>query len=342
VLGDRGATGHDIVVIGASAGGVEALSLVAGGLPADLEASVFVVIHVPANGISVLPDILSRRGPLLATHARDGEEFERGRIYVAPPDCHVLLRRDRLRVERGPKENGVRPAIDPLFRSAARLYGPRVVGVILSGVLDDGSAGLAAVKDRGGLTVVQDPEDALYPAMPRNAIEAAEPDEIVPLSLVGTTVAELVRSRASNRRPQIGEEMMADYQELDREATDRPQDGEPSGFSCPECGGVLWQRDENVMTFRCRVGHGFSAETLLAEQSESVEAALWTALRTLEERAAMARRISSRMKARGDKHSASRFERQASEAVAQAMQLRGLLRNLAAVAEAEPAVESEL
>jgi two-component system, chemotaxis family, protein-glutamate methylesterase/glutaminase len=162
---------HDIVVVGASAGGVEALVGLAASLPAGLPAAVFVVLHVPTSGTSALPGILSRHGPLPAVHVKDGEPIEHGRIYVAPPDHHLLLRPGHVHLARGPRENGHRPAVDPLFRSAARDYATRVVGVVLSGTLDDGAAGLRAIKSRGGVAVVQDPGDALYPGMPTNAIE---------------------------------------------------------------------------------------------------------------------------------------------------------------------------
>src|SRR5713226_145828 len=163
--------GHDIMVIGCSAGGVEALAALAAGLPADLPASLFVVLHFPAHSMSVLPGILSRRGPLPAAHVQDNEPIRPGCIYVAPPNHHLLVKRGHVQLVRGPRENGHRPAIDPLFRSAALAYGPRVVGVILSGTLDDGSDGLLVVTKRGGIAVVQDPKDALYPGMPRSAIE---------------------------------------------------------------------------------------------------------------------------------------------------------------------------
>ena len=184
--------GHDIIVVGASAGGVEALGELVSLLPADLPAAVFIVLHIPAYGTSVLPGILSRRGPLPAVHPADGEAIRQGRIYVAPPDHHLLLEKDgTVRLTRGPHENGHRPAVDTLFRSAARAYGPRVIGVVLTGTLDDGTAGLQVVKRRGGLAVVQDPEEALFASMPRAAIEAVAVDHVAALAEIGSTLARL-------------------------------------------------------------------------------------------------------------------------------------------------------
>ena len=191
---------HDIVVVGASAGGVEALTNLVAALPADLPASLFVVLHVPATGTSTLPDILSRSGPLPASHAKDGEPIEQGRVYVAPPDHHLLLRDDHVHLARGPRENGHRPAVDPLFRSAAWEHSTRVVGVVLSGALDDGTAGLLAIKARGGVAVVQQPEDALYAGMPNNAIEHVEVDHVLPAAAIAGMLARLAAEPASAPR----------------------------------------------------------------------------------------------------------------------------------------------
>ena len=187
---------HDIVVVGASAGGVEALAELAASLPANLPAAVFVVLHVPATGTSALPDILSRHGPLPASHVKDGELVERARIYVAPPDHHVLLRGGHVRLTRGPRENGHRPAVDSLFRSAAREYATRVIGVVLSGALDDGTAGLLAIKSRGGVAVVQEAGDALYPGMPYNALEHVRVDHVVAVASMGKLLARLAAEPA--------------------------------------------------------------------------------------------------------------------------------------------------
>jgi two-component system chemotaxis response regulator CheB len=275
---------RDIVVVGASAGGVEALTSLVRALPGDLPASVFVVLHLPATGSSALPDILSRAGRLPASHAKDGEPIEQRRIYVAPPDYHLLLRAGHVRATRGPRENGHRPAVDPLFRSAAFEYANRVVGVVLSGALDDGTAGLLAVKSRGGVAIVQHPEDALYPRMPHNAIEHVEVDHVLPAADIGETLGRLAAEPATDPAGAGSDDMQTkvELEGFSMEAIEGGHPGRPSGFSCPDCNGVLWEiRDGGLVRFRCRVGHAWSPESLLTQQSESLEAALWVALRTL-------------------------------------------------------------
>jgi two-component system, chemotaxis family, protein-glutamate methylesterase/glutaminase len=321
--------GHDIIVIGASAGGVEALSQLVRGLPGDLAAAVFVVLHVPAHGTSVLPSILSRNGPLPARHPDDGEPIEHGKIYVAPPDSHLLIRRGQVRLSRGPRENGHRPSVDPLFRTAARSYGRRVVGVVLSGSLDDGTAGLSAVKQRGGKAIVQDPDDALYPGMPRSALESVDVDHRLPVSQIAPILVGLADEPVEEGAEPVPDDMdieseMAAF-ELDALQNDQ-RPGTPSAFACPDCAGVLWElQDGELIRFRCRVGHAWTANSLLAQQSEGIETALWTALRALEERAALSNRIAERMHRRGNDRTALRFEEQAHEARQRAAILREVL-----------------
>ena len=319
---------HDIVVVGASAGGVEALVGLAASLPADLPAAVFVVLHVPPASSSALPNILSRSGPLPAGHVRDGEPIEQGRIYVAPPDHHVLIRTGHVHLARGPRENGHRPAVDPLFRSAAREYATRVIGVILSGALDDGTAGLVGIKARGGLAVVQDPADALYPGMPGSAIEHVEVDHVLPAAAIGGLLARLAVEPAAEPPGPVPAEMEVEVEVegFSLEAMEGEHPGEPSGFSCPDCNGVLWGiEDGGLQRYRCRVGHAWSPESLLTRQSEALEAALWIALRSLEERAALARRLADPARRRGHRITATRFEEQASEAQQAARVVRDLL-----------------
>jgi two-component system, chemotaxis family, protein-glutamate methylesterase/glutaminase len=323
--------GHGVVVIGASAGGVEALRNIAAGLPEDFGSTVFVVLHLPPGGTSVLPAILARAGDLTASHPDDGEEIKPGHIYVAPPDNHMLIDDGVVRLARGPRENGHRPAIDPLFRSAARSHGAGVIGVILSGVLDDGTAGLAAVKAAGGRTVVQDPGDALYAAMPESAIAYVSPEHVLEAKAIAPLLSELadqVPPEAPQAPPEPELVLEEAFVASDRSASDAPQPGEPSGLTCPECSGALWQADEDgVPRFRCRTGHQFSLETLLTAQSESIEAALWSAVRALEERSAMLRRMAQRMSSRGNSSSAFRYARQADQGIQHALALRHTLHN---------------
>ena len=318
-------SGHDIVVIGASAGGVGAIAGLVRSLPADLPAAVFVVLHVMSTGTSVLPEILLRERTLPAAHAVDGEHVEHGRIYVAPPDLHLLVERGRVRLSRDAKENGHRPAIDTLFRSAARAYESRVVGVVLSGVLDDGSAGLLRVNLHGGATIAQDPEDALYAAMSQNAIDHVQPDLDLPLADIGPALVELAGRPPSREILTIApnDPVAGDPGSLD------PQPGKPSGFTCPDGAGALWESEEGeILRFRCRVGHQFSTESLFAEQAEGVDAALWGGLRALEERVALNRRLEERMRSRGQARNAERFERRAQESERNAALLRDLLHDL--------------
>lgn len=322
--------GHDIIVVGASAGGVEALSALARALPAELPASLFVVLHFPAASTSVLPRILSRAGPLPAAHAKDGEAIRPGRIYIAHPDHHLLIRDGVVRLGHGPKENNHRPAVDPLFRSAARFYGPRVVGVVLSGTLDDGTAGLAAIKQFGGTALVQDPAEAMYGGMPRSALENVDVDHVLPVGEIAQLLGTLAREPAPEGRVgTVTEDMIKEDEmaEVDTAAfTDDERPGVPSAFSCPECSGVLWEMSNGeVVHFRCRVGHAYSAETLFSEQTDALEAALWMALRALEEKAELARRLLNRAEQRGFEHSATRARQQLAGAEQSAGLVRGIL-----------------
>ncbi|HKB03138.1 MAG TPA: chemotaxis protein CheB [Gemmataceae bacterium] len=333
--------GPSVIVVGASAGGIEALKQIVQGLPRDLPAAVCVVLHVPAHGPSILPRILSRAGRLPATHPEDQETLRPGRIYVAPPDYHLLVKPGHVRVTRGPRENSHRPAADALFRTAARSYGQKVIGVVLSGVLDDGTAGLLAVKQGGGLAVVQHPDDALYPGMPGSALANVAVDYCLPAAELPGLLVRLAADRAAIPDfPGLAGDpaQEADMAELEPGATHanhRP--GNPSGFACPECGGALWELTEgDLLRFRCRVGHAWSAESLLAEQADGLEAALWSALRALEEQAALARRMAERAAKRGMMSSNQTFERQIREATAHAE----LIRRVLLVRRPDPSTES--
>jgi two-component system chemotaxis response regulator CheB len=317
-----------VVVVGASAGGVEALGRLAASLPEDLRAAILVVLHILSEGTSLLPTILSRQGPLPAVHARAGERVQHGRIYVAPPNRHLLLRDGLVALSAGPRENGHRPAVDALFRSAARAAGPAAIGVILSGALDDGIAGLAAIKTRGGVTVAQEPGDALYPAMPTSAIEQVGVDHVVPAAAMGELLSALTKEPLDGDPPPVPDGMRVEVEmaEMTFEGNQARHPGRPSGFSCPDCNGVLWEiQDEEIFRFRCRVGHEWSPEGLLAQQNDSIEAALWIALRSLEERGSLSRRIAESAEDRNHQISASRFHDQADEAEHGAALLRALL-----------------
>ena len=307
--------GHGIIVIGASAGGVEALVKLVGQLPADLPASIFIVLHIPAQSPSLMPGILSRSGPLEAEHPINNEAIAPGRIYVAPPDHHLLVARGHVHVIRGPKENRHRPAIDPLFRSAALAYGPRVVGVVLTGALDDGTAGLIAIKRRGGIAIVQDPNEALYPSMPRSALEHTDVDYCLSLSEIGSQLERLAHQQVGEEGAYpVPDDMEEEVKYVEMNLNNgifSPSErvGKPSPFSCPECGGVLWElQDEDLLRFRCRVGHAFSIESVEAAQVEQLEDALWTALKTLEENASLSRRMAKRARERGRENLAREYE----------------------------------
>lgn len=287
---------HDIVVVGGSAGSVEATVRLVQGLPADFPASVFVVIHTTPNPDGMLPWILSRKGPLPATEARDGEAILGGHIYVAPPDRHLTLQDGTVRVSLGPKENRHRPAIDPLFRSAAHAYGPRVVGVILSGMQNDGTAGLLAVERAGGVAIVQDPSEALFTAMPRSALLHVKVEYVLPAAGMGAVLSRLASdSAAVEGDPAMREpiEAVEDISRSDLLAQERGERrGTASVFTCPDCGGILWQADEpGLAQFRCLVGHTYTGEELLEEQAEALERALWSLARGLEERRTLARQL---------------------------------------------------
>lgn len=320
---------RNMIVVGASAGGVEALRTLVSGLPVDLPATVLVVLHVPPYGASVLPAILERSGPLPARHPHQREPLSESQLWVAPPDKHLVVVDGEISLTRGPRENGLRPAIDVLFRSAARERGPQVIGVVLSGVLDDGTAGLSAIAAQGGTTVVQDPEDALYPGMPSSAIEHVAVDHVVPIADMAELLVRLCKEEvvevARPVPPLLAIE--TDMALMDDDAmnrSDRP--GRPSGFSCPDCNGVLWEiRDGELVRYRCRVGHAWSAESLLGQQSEQLDSALWMALRGLEEKAALAKTLEQRAQERGSALSAARFMQQADDATRAASLIRSML-----------------
>jgi two-component system chemotaxis response regulator CheB len=319
---------RDLIVIGASAGGFQALYAILSGLPPTLPAAVVVVVHTRSNG-GVLPQVLGRRSSLPVEGAVDGAALEHGRVYVAPPDRHVLIGRHGLRVVRGPRENGFRPAVDPLFRTAARVRGAGVIGVILSGALDDGSYGLSAIVRSGGAAVVQDPDDAEVPSMPLAALRQTKVDVLAPANQIAVALAELCREPASQEatamstlddpepQPPAPATQVADMVALH---------GPPSPITCPACGGSLWENQENgVVRYACHVGHQYAPDSLLAEHGEAVEQALWTAVRILEQHAELRQRMSSRAEGAGMSVVAAGFTEDSQDYHRQAQQIRELL-----------------
>lgn len=281
---------RNIIVIGASAGGFEAIKKLVAGLPSDLPASIFIVWHMSPDVRGVLPQVLNRLETIPAEHAVDKEPILPNRIYVAPPNFHLLVERGRVRVTKGPKENRFRPAVDPLFRSAAYAYGSRVIGVILTGALDDGTSGLWTIKHLGGTAVVQHPDDAEVPSMPENALREVKADYIVPVSEMADLLARLTKEQAS----EISEVVMEDKKQTEFEVRTAAVDnalewgitefGELSPYTCPDCHGVLFTlRDGNRLRFRCHTGHAFSSDSLLTTVTENIEDSLWDAIRSIEE-----------------------------------------------------------
>jgi two-component system chemotaxis response regulator CheB len=307
---------RDIVVIGGSAGAIEALRRIVRALPAAFPGAIFVVVHMSPESPGVLPSILSRASRIPVAMAVDREKISPNRIYVAPPDHHLLLKRGYVRVTRGPRENRFRPAVDPLFRTAAAAYGPRVVGVILSGGQDDGVLGLSQIKRQGGIAIAQDPDEAEAPSMPESAIRQVAVDHVVraediPPLIAGLTATSFAEEDVvtSRRRPS------RDSAEVGTEALERLDlMAPPSPFTCPECGGALWElKDGDLERYQCHVGHGYSSESLVAAQADALEAALWTALRALEEGVALRRRLAARAEEHGMPVIAASYHEQASE-----------------------------
>jgi two-component system, chemotaxis family, protein-glutamate methylesterase/glutaminase len=324
---------RDMIVIGASAGGVQALSTLVADLDPTLPAAVFIVLHLSANVPSLLPSILARGSKLEVAHAVDGELIKRGRVYVARPDQHLIIEDGSVRLVHGPKENLHRPSIDALFRSAARWAGPRLIGVVLTGARDDGKVGMRAVQQRGGMTIVQDPLEAPFPSMPMSVMQDIKVDYSLPLHEIAPLLNMLSREVAGEeeRYP------VPDDVEIESRIAEQKMEsaeliasverlGKVSKLTCPDCHGALWELDdEKILRYRCHVGHAFTAESLNEGQSEMLEVALWSAVRALEEQMMLAKRIVERARKAKHERAAITFEKRAREAEKHSTMIRQVL-----------------
>ncbi|MEC4803275.1 MAG: chemotaxis protein CheB [Jaaginema sp. PMC 1079.18] len=319
----------NVVVIGASAGGFNALKHLFTNLPGNIEASFFVVLHLSPDSPSHLATLLNNVSPLTIKNPEDGEKIQKRFVYVAPPDYHLLVKEGYIRLYHGPHENRHRPAVDPLFRSAAVAYDRQVLGIILSGLLDDGSSGLLAVKHCGGITMVQDPEDARYADMPRHAIAAVkEVDYQLPLSQMADAIAQILQ-KPNTKTGTVPDDIKTEAAIAERVMSDVSGTetlGSLIPMGCPECGGPLWQINiDAVRRYRCHVGHGFTAQTLLNSQDEALEKALWAAMRMMEERSRLAFTMAEDESQKGRDKSAAIYYERAKESKAHAQVLKKLL-----------------
>jgi two-component system, chemotaxis family, protein-glutamate methylesterase/glutaminase len=304
---------RDIIVIGASMGGIEAIRRLLSRLPANLPATIFCVVHTGTSDAKFLARAIGGRSALPVTVAQEGERYVRGRAYVAPGDHHLLVGEDHIHVRRGPSENGSRPAIDPLFRSAAATCTTRVLGIVLTGLLNDGTAGLRAIKKCGGITVVQDPADAEFDPMPKSAIRHVEVDYVCPLEEIPVLMAELT---AEARPPpvevseNIRMEALIAAQEVPRMEEEWSASATISPITCPECHGTMQEiHDGELLRYRCHTGHAFTLEVLGAAQAEAWERALYSAYGLQQERAILLRRMADQARRRGSRESTYLEER---------------------------------
>lgn len=306
-----------LIVIGASEGGVGALQAIVAALPENLPAAVLVVMHIGAHSSTLAP-ILSQAGPVLAINPKDGEQIMSGRIYVAPPDHHMIVEGGVIRLTKGPRENFSRPSIDPLFRSAAEAYGPSVIGVILTGGLNDGTAGLYEIKQRGGITMVQDPNEATNPGMPLSALHHVAIDHCASLAMLPRLIQQVLEDISTSLTPQTPSEGR------ENEMTAEYTHERPVAITCPDCGGALRQSQLGTLKqFRCHIGHVYTAEVMLHGQFIVMEQSLETALRSMNERAELCRQMAEQ--AGPDHTAAAQWQLAVEEARDQSRSLQGLL-----------------
>jgi two-component system, chemotaxis family, protein-glutamate methylesterase/glutaminase len=324
---------RDLIVVGASAGGVDALTRFCSLLPENLAAAVLIILHVTPSAKSRLPHILDRASPLPVSHAKNGDQLRPGQIIVAPPNHHLYIKDNTLYLSTGPRVNGVRPAIDILFQSAAYTSGHRVIGVILSGMLGDGANGLLSIKRAGGIALVQDPKEAVFSSMPEIAIQKAPVDDVLPIDQLVEKIIRLIEQPIAIEQPELGDVQMSEVSNFenaeireDRNQFEGNKDTSPRTLlTCPDCGGVLWESKSNGGTqYHCQIGHIYSEESLVELQGNNLENALWVAVRVLEERSLLARRLASRVREKNSKRSELQFLQTAKEAD----ETRDIIRNV--------------
>ena len=328
-------THRDILAIGTSAGGVDALRFLASEFPRDFPASVLIVIHLSSHFESALDAILTQSGPLPACFAADGMALKPGQIFIGPPDCHLIADGDELRLGHGPRENNARPAIDPLFRSVALCCGARAIGAVLTGTLGDGASGLHTLHDHGGLTVVQDPRDAAFSGMPEAALTKFEPDYVASLVGMPKLFQQLVRQPVGAEvkpRPDIKYEVDVAKGARGR-MSEMDRIGERSLLACPDCHGVMWEiREGELSRYRCHVGHAYTAELMSLALDENLNRALGSALRALNERIALAQSLQRQAERSGHKRVAESWRRKLGDFEAEAKILRDSMRRVDEIA----------
>jgi two-component system chemotaxis response regulator CheB len=322
-------TNRDILAIGTSAGGFEALRFLAREFSPDFPASVLVTIHLSNQFRSELDAILTQAGPLPAGFAVDGEKLQRSRIYIAPTERHLIVESEHLRLGSGPRENNARPALDPLFRSAALCCGERCVGAVLTGTLGDGAAGLQALKQSGGVTVVQDPSDAAFAEMPTTALLRSQPDHVVSLAGMPALFEKLVREPAGEAKPVASgleyEVNVASGERGSMHEMDRI--GRRSALACPDCHGIMWEINEGgLVRYRCHVGHAYTAEIMSVALDENLKRSFGGALRALDDRVALARKLEAQASAGGRTRIAESWASKALEFEAEAKIIRDSIR----------------